>query len=244
MTCEIVYGTEGQSDFMELATPKEYKGIVKDRLPVITELLYYPSEPSITPRPAIFCYTKGEHCEAILSCIKWAKGRKGSYFAQHLVFEENDNQIDAGPAWLIKRREFYIETLNDWSERRKETENHDWKPIILPSNYCIGTGKEWGTHINKIIKNIADAWNGKNEQAKYVLLFDPEKPKDNDRLDLLVELYAQIGAAKRWNYQFCTFDGQRKQDLPKWDIVFVADDKTSQKYQSKGYKHFNLKGDE
>ena len=249
MTCEIIYGKVPGSDFIELAAPKDYQKTVPSRFPLILKL-DYPSKSMGTSHPPIFCYTKGKRNEQeynVLSCIKWFAGRLGNYFAQHLIFEKKDDLIaagPAGPAWLIKRHTFYIETLNDWNERGKETENYDWRPIILPSNYRIGTGKEWGTHINKIIENIKEAWNGQDTQKKFVLKFDPNEHNDTDRLDPLYDLYALIDDDKRWNYQFCTFDGQRERDPPTWDIVFVADDKTSQKYQSKGYKHFNLKGDE
>jgi len=252
MIYEIVYGKEGTSDYKELATPKECKGYVKSMFPMILELRY-PSEAELTPKPVVFCYTKGRKCRAILSCIKWFAGRGGNYFAQHLVFENEDDLIVAGPAWLIKRRRFYIETLTDWSEREKEnTGKYSWKPIIQPSDYCIGLEEKLEPHIDRIIEDIAKKWNGADVQAKFVLLFDPSKQSDDYRLDLLYELYSRINKDKRWNYPFCTFDFQRsgwvsKPPPPKWDIVFVVDDdmKTRDYFTKHKYEPISLmKGNE
>jgi len=240
---EIVYGKEGTSDYMELASPDKRQGIVTKQFPVIRALLY-PWESRLESKPMVFCFTNGTNYK-VLSCIKWLAGRAGNYFAQHLFFEDGDELIAAGPAWLIKRRRFYIETLTDWSKRDKDkTEKHDWKPIIRPSNYCIGE-KNFDQNIEDKIKDIADKWNRNNEQtsnSKFVLLFDPALHNDEYRLDLLYELYARIDTEKRWRYSFCTFDGKRSQPPPRWDLVFVAaDDKQTQDYYTKEkYDFFDL----
>lgn len=254
MIYEIVYGKEGTSDFQELATPKEFKGNVKKVFPMLQELRY-PSESEVAPKPVMFCYTKGLKCKAILSCIKWFERRGGNYFAQHLVFENENDLIAAGPAWLIKRRGFYIdiEKLNDWSESekdKKKIKEYDWKPIIQQSDYCIGLESEIEPHIESIIKDIAGTWNNTNEQkakTKFVLLFDPSRQDDAYRLDMLYELYSRINKNKRWDYRFCTFDGQRgRQPPPAWDIVFVAesDTKTREYYKREKYESINLKGND
>ena len=248
MTSEIVYGKEGDGGcYKELAAPKDYQGKVERRLSVIP-LLYYPSHTSIPqPKPVVFCYTKSKEGK-FLSCIKWYKGNPGNYFAQHLVFEENDTLIDAGPAWLAKRRGFYIETISEWSERDIEkTKMYSWKPNIQPSDYCIGLEEKLPEHIDKRIQAIADAWNSENVQEKkrqFVLLFDPKEYDDRGRLDLLYELYARLRRDRRWEYQFCTFDGQRGEKPPlKWDIVFVAEDdiKTRDYYTNQKYEPIYLK---
>ena len=254
MTCEIVYGKNVTGDeFNELAAPRDYCGRVRERFPIIPKL-DYPFDTSIAQKPVVFCYTKGQKCKAILSCIKWFTGRPGNFFAQHLVFEMEDDLVDAGPAWLVKRRGFYIDIaeLDDWNARDKKiTDDYDWQPpIIQPSDYCIGTGTDWGIHINtEIIKHISDTWNkedGQKANAQFILLFDPKEHRDGVRLDLLYNLYARLGKDRRWVYQFCTFDSQRGGKEPlKWDIVFVANDdaKTQAYYKNKMYTSINLKGE-
>ena len=232
MPYEIVYGkAEDGGQYKVLAATEEYRGNIEKSFPTIPKL-WYPGDTKIIDKPIVFCYTKGEKCKAILSCIKWSPG---DYFAQHLIFEEKDDLptlLPAGPAWLVKRRGFYIDNkqLTTWSNRseddKKKTEEYDWKPIIRPSDYCIGSDNKKLEKHRDTIKAIANAWNGQDVQAKYVLLFDPNEFKDADRLDFLYDLYARIEKIKRWNYQFCTFDGQRGGQPTRlaWDIVFVAAD--------------------
>jgi len=256
MKYEIVYGKEVDGgSYKELAAPEGCLGLVSKRFPVIPTLGHPWKSASVpfAPIPVVFCYTKGQKCRAILSCIKWFSGRAGNYFAQHLVFEDKLDLIDAGPAWIIKRRKFYIETLTTWNERDKEkTGQYDWKPNLSPSDYCIGSDEKLEPYIGEKIQDIATTWNaedGQSANTKFVLLFDSNKQNDDYRLNVLYELYALLDKSKRWNYQFCTFDGQRggwQSHSHYWDIVFVTDNdtKTRDYYKKQKYELISLNGGE
>ena len=250
MIVEIIYGKEFDAgSYKELAAPENYSGHVEKLFPMI-ETFGYPWKTTVAPKPTVFCYTKGLKCRAILSCVKWFAGNSGNYFAQHLIFEKEDDLIDAGPAWLIKRRGFYIETLTNWKERdREKTEQYDWKPKISQSDYCIGLERKWELHVESKINDLVDTWNNEDEQktkTQFVLLFDPNTQDDTYRLDLLYDMYAKINKSKRWAYQFCTFDSQRTKLPPKWDIVFVAnsDKNTQDFYKKQKYNIIDLRGAE
>ena len=175
MAYEIVYGKEGGSEYKVLASPPNYTR-VDQHFPSIPRLMY----PDITPVDSVvFCCTQAQKQRSIvpqntiLSCIKFFSGRAGNYFAQHLILDKaEEEKIVAGPAWLIKRRKFYIQNLSEWSERDiKVTEEYGWRPDdCLPygSDYNMGTEKKSEVHIQAMIESIAGAWNGDGSSDKCV----------------------------------------------------------------------------
>jgi hypothetical protein len=116
----------------------------------------------------------------------------------------------------------------------------------------MGTDVKLGSYIEARIKDIASTWNAEDVQrahTKFVLQFDPNKQNDDYRLNFLYELYALLDKSKRWDYQFCTFDGQRggwQSQSHYWDIVFVADNdtKTRDYYVKQKYTPILLEGRE
>jgi hypothetical protein len=190
---------------------------------LIPESLCYPKKnelANIKGSRTIFSYTVKDDTKIISHIVPWGNdtsGRPDNFLAHHLVLENKEEQIPAGPAWLLKRRS-WIEEYQKWEPFKLTTMDND-------NDYYCEDRKTW----QEIFNNNGEKESEKiihsaTTQERGIILFDSklEKHSSETLLDLFYEAFSWIEKKEdRWKITFSTFATETSHRNLNWQWVCV-----------------------